>query len=213
MSSDQEPTLTQLLQNAFRSQMLDVHTSVPCKVVEYKPKEGKVDVEIGIKRKYFGETATPYPIIPDVPIRFQRSAGGQAFMRFPIKKGDTGLLTFSERSIEKWLISKDSVDPDDPRIFDISDATFSNDLVQDHLAEMKDEDSVEIGYGEMSMVLWPDGKIEFKGASEDFMSLFVDLISEMIDATVVTSLGASPFTAITIAKLQELKSKAETLKK
>lgn len=206
-------TLVQLLKNAFRSQAMEMHTCIPAKVVSYDPKKCTVDVLIGLKRKFVGEQYKEYPIIPEVPVRFQRSAGAKAILRFPIKKGDTGLLLFSERSLEKWLVSTDTVEPDDPRIFDISDATFAPDLVQDHQAEVSSNDSLELAYGKMSLELWPDGKISIKGAQEEFVSLVHSLLSELISAKILTGIGPQPFTVDTIAKLTELQTKLATLKK
>lgn len=208
-----EITLTQLLKNAFRSQAMEMHTCIPAKVLKYNAKTCTVDVKIGVKRKFVGEDYKEYPIIPDVPVRFMRSAGSTAILRLPIKKGDTGLLLFTQRSIEKWLVSKDVVEPDDPRIFDISDATFAPDLVQDHKAKVSENDSVELSYGKMSIELWPDGKIEIKGATDDFVTIVHDLIDGLISAKTLTAIGPQPFTVDTIAKFTQLKTKIATLKK
>ena len=57
-----------------------------------------------------------------VPVCFPGSGGWK--VTFPISKGDTGLLIFCSRSIDRWLSEGGSVDPQDDRTHDLSDAVF-----------------------------------------------------------------------------------------
>jgi hypothetical protein len=208
------PTLAELLDRAFWTKMVGVNTAIPGVVDKYDQETNTAEVKVGIKAKFLGEDYSDLPLIADVPVIMPRSAGGSAFIKLPIKVGDTGVLIFSQKSISDWLASSSkSVLPTSKRRFDISDGMFIPGLMQNSKAGLPKGDDLRIVYGEMSIIVHPSGKIEFKGQSEDFMSLFVDFIQEMIDAKVVTSLGASPFTAGTILKLTQLKAKANTLKK
>ena len=50
-------------------------------------------------------------------------AGGYR-ITFPVAEGDTGLLLFAESSLDKWLVSGGTVDPEDDRRHDLTDAVF-----------------------------------------------------------------------------------------
>jgi hypothetical protein len=60
------------------------------------------------------------PVIPNVPL-MQFGMGGMR-LTFPATPGDTVLLVFCQRSLDKWKSSGGEVDPGDARQFSISDA-------------------------------------------------------------------------------------------
>lgn len=204
-------SFSQLLTNAFQAQLIDVHTAIPAKIVSYD--EGKATVQILIKKKINGELIL-LPPITDVPVLQPRSNGGEAFISMPVIKGDTGMLVFQERSIDKWLVKGGEVDPKDGRKFDLSDAVFILGLY-DHSKPLKynEKNALEVKNKLASMILHPDGKIEFKGASEDLISIVASVIDNLISAKVVTALGLSPLAPDTIVKLTENKTQIATLKK
>jgi len=127
--SDEEPTRSpepeELLRHAITYFLSDVHTMLPAKVEEYFPEEQKVDVKPLIKRRVVGEDAEEIleelPIIPDVPVRFPRTAN--FFITFPLQPGDLVMLVFAERSLDNWLAGTgEDTDPDEFRMHDLSDA-------------------------------------------------------------------------------------------
>lgn len=204
-------SLSQLLTNAIQSQLIDVHTSIPAKIVSYD--KGKATVQVLIKRK-IGDELILIPPITDVPVLQPRSNGGEAFISMPVIEGDTGMLVFQERSIDKWLVKGGEVDPKDTRKFDLSDAVFILGLY-DHSKPLNysEKNALEVKNKLASMILHPDGKIEFKGASEDLVSIVASVIDNLIGAKVVTALGLSPFAPDTILKFTENKTQIATLKK
>jgi hypothetical protein len=62
------------------------------------------------------------PVIPNVPVQFPQ--GGGYRITFPLAVGDTGLLLFSDVSLDVWLSQGGEVDPLDDRRFDLSDGVF-----------------------------------------------------------------------------------------
>ena len=121
------PTTLQDLLSKFRESMAaQIHTALPGKIVRYDSSAQKADVQPLIKDRYVDEAGAlqvrTLPVIPAVPVQFP-GAGGYR-ITFPVAEGDTGLLLFAESSLDKWLVSGGTVDPEDDRRHDLTDAVF-----------------------------------------------------------------------------------------
>lgn len=121
------PTTLQELLGKFRESIAaEIHTAIPGKIVKYDETTQKADVQVLVKERYSDEAGATQvrdlPVIPSVPVQFP-GAGGYR-ITFPIAVGDTGLVVFAEASIDKWLVSGGSVDPEDERRHDLTDAVF-----------------------------------------------------------------------------------------
>ena len=101
-------------------------TALPGRVQTFDPSKQSADIEPLVHDTWEGEDGTsqtgPLPVIPSVPVCFPGSGGWR--VTFPVAKGDTGLLVFCARSIDRWLSEGGSVDPQDDRTHDLSDAVF-----------------------------------------------------------------------------------------
>lgn len=126
MSSSRNSTLQDLLARFRASIVADLHTALPGKIVRYDSSTQKADVQLLIKERYTDESGATQvrdlPVIPAVPVQFP-GAGGYR-ITFPIATDDTGLVVFSEASLDKWLVSGGTVDPSDDRRHDLTDAVF-----------------------------------------------------------------------------------------
>lgn len=118
----QDLTLPQVLENTFLALMSEINTCLPGRIESYEVSSQKCTVKPLIKKKFFDGQALELPIIVEVPVQFSRSKN--AGMTFPLKRGDTGFIIFSQRSMERWLASGEDVEPGDPRKFDLTDAIF-----------------------------------------------------------------------------------------
>lgn len=67
------------------------------------------------------------PLIENVPVIFPRS--GEYAITFPLNKGDTGLLVFSDRCIDNFVIEGNIQNQAIKRMHDLSDAMFIPGLV------------------------------------------------------------------------------------
>lgn len=91
--------LQDLLTAAFQSQMNNVHTALPCVVVQVQGPD-RVAIQPSINQKMKDGGTKERPVVVNVPVAFPVSKSGG--MTFPIKPGDTGIAIFSMRSIEAW---------------------------------------------------------------------------------------------------------------
>ena len=168
------PTFDKLILSAIRQQSVNTFTSIPGKVVSIKG--NLVTVEITIKRTV-NNKATPYPLIHNVPLR-REAVGPESYLHFPVEKGTTGMIIFSQRSLERWIDSdgQTAVDPSDLRIHDISDATFWPGLMPKRKAVPTSKNAV-LRHNRMSIELSPDGKVKMEGATGEVMSMLSELTS------------------------------------
>lgn len=111
------------LQTSLRRSMW---TALPGRVQSFDATKQSADIEPLVHDTWEGEDGSsqtgPLPVIPSVPVSFPGSGGWR--VTFPVAKGDTGLLIFCSRSIDRWLSEGGSVDPRDERTHDLSDAVF-----------------------------------------------------------------------------------------
>ena len=144
----------------------------------------------GISLLRQGEDGTnqtgPLPVIPSVPVCFPGS--GAFRVTFPVAKGDTGLLVFCSRSIDRWLSEGGSVDPQDDRTHDLSDAVFVPGLTDfGHPIDPFKNDRLTIGkVGGTQIHLKPSGT---QVGTDDASQLDWTVLEAAAD------LGAKPFRA------------------
>ena len=120
-------TLQDLLARFRQSLAAQIHTSLPGKIVRYDATTQKADVELLIKDRYTDETGAlqvrTFPVIPAVPVQFP-GAGGYR-ITFPNRgRGHRVCDVCWRRALDKWLVSGGTVDPEDDRRHDLTDAVF-----------------------------------------------------------------------------------------
>lgn len=119
------PTLAEVIRSALDARLLDVHTTLPAKVVRYDASRCVVDAAPLVKAPQTDEsgvtTYTALPVVTNVPVEFPQ--GGGFRITFPIAIGDTVRLSFHEASLDRWMNFGGEVDPQDPRRFTLSDAS------------------------------------------------------------------------------------------
>ena len=108
--------LTDVLNDASKTAMANMHTIVVAKVVTVGATT--IDVKPVIQRVVRGE-AVDLPVFPSVPPIFM--SGGASYDAHPIAVGDYCLLLVSERSFDRWYMGDDNVPPIEQRMHDYSD--------------------------------------------------------------------------------------------
>ncbi|QHZ60039.1 hypothetical protein PJKIFABJ_00103 [Pseudomonas phage PE09] len=112
-----------IIRTQFRIDMADIHTAIPCKVVNvYQNMESqKVDVIPSVNTLLKDGTGEEGMQILGVPVIFPGSA--HTLMSFPINPGDTVWVMFSERSMDNFKIgSGEPTTANDYRKFSDQDA-------------------------------------------------------------------------------------------
>jgi hypothetical protein len=178
-ATSRSPELEELLTLAITSFLEDVHTGLPGRIEEYFPATQKADIKPLIKRRIVHEDGTELleelPVIPDVPIAFDRT--GKFFITFPLAKGDLVRLHFLERSIDNYLSGDgEDTDPDEFRMHDLSDAIAVPGLYP-FKRSIKDINGVNLVMGNdeggIQIHLTPDGTLELKlaGVADEAVAL------------------------------------------
>lgn len=116
------PTLGELFSRTVSAALGGVNTAMPGRVVQFYPEERKVDVQPIIRKQMADGTLLDYPVILGVPVEYPCSSSSLIY--FPLNRGDSVLIVFSQVSTDNWLFSNTGklVDPADNSRFNISDA-------------------------------------------------------------------------------------------
>ncbi len=213
---NETPTLAEVIREAIKSHILDLHTAMPARVERYDHARQKADVKPLLRKKYkASEAATEFPVIPSVPVQWPSAGGGEAYIHLPLKQGDLGIVLMCERSIDSWLSGDGQItSPQDPRHHDLSDAVFIPGVrpFKRALGNICG-DNLVIQNGSLRIELDPGGKISIEGASNELITVLIGVLDHLISAKILTLWGASPFTADTIANFTADKAKLNTFKR
>ncbi len=119
-----DPTLAEVIRNAMDARLRGVRIALPGEVISYDANEQKADIKPLIKdlvpTREGKELLETLPVIPNVPVIWQRAGG--FLLTMPLAKGDKVLLLANDRSIDNW-VSGDGREqnPDDFRTHSLSD--------------------------------------------------------------------------------------------
>ena len=163
--------LAQVLLQAIKAELLDVHTCLPARIERYDETEQKADIAPLLKKKYkFEDNAVDLPIVTNVPVQWPSANAGAAFIHLPLKVGDYGIVVFSERSIDSWLAGEgDSVSPEDPRHHHLSDAVFIPGVLPFKKAlSVSSGSSLFVKNGDAEIELTESGDINILGGNINF---------------------------------------------
>ena len=114
--------LSDVLKQAVRTGLSNVHTCIPAKVVEFDSDEAKIRARPLIRRRRADGNVVDLPDAHEVPVQYPSTAA--ACITYPLHADDTGILIFAERNIERWLDRGGISDPPSSRRFDFTDAIF-----------------------------------------------------------------------------------------
>lgn len=120
------------LLNMIRTELAEVNTSMPAKIVAYDADSRMADVRPAIDKLTADGRVIEAPVIHGVQVRFLSAPSVQAIVSLPLNPGDGGILHFSQRSLDEWLNGTRA--PKESRLFDLNDAFFVPGV--DSLAEL-----------------------------------------------------------------------------
>jgi hypothetical protein len=203
--------LQELIQLMIRENLRNAHVCLPCIVNKYYIDRQEVDVTI-----ISGDQNLD---ISRVPLVYPSSNDGVTFIHIPIKEGDTGILVFNDVDMIQFsayvdeYISLEDISLDN-RLHDLADCYF---ILGAHptsktldLTEA-DANDIIIKDDQSEIRLSNDGKFKIKNESEDVLLLFKETINTIKALTVVTVGGPAPLSADSIAKLEAIVTRLDTL--
>ena len=187
MSETSTPSWATVLARAIRDQLCDLHVALPGRVESYDEATQLADIKVMIQRVVETEddpgklTAESLPVLPAVPVGFLRAGG--MFISFPVKKGDDGLLIFSERSLDRYRATGEETAPGDQRCHGLGGAIFMPGAVvpaSDKLADAH-ADNLTMGRDGGSQIhIRPDDEIHLGSAgAADFVALAAKVLTEL----------------------------------
>jgi hypothetical protein len=119
---DEQYDLGQVIRSILEYGLEDVNTAIPAVILGIK-NEGRnllIDVQPSINIRTREEQVIPRSSVLNVPM--QQPASSQGGLIFPVKVGDSVLLVFSMRGIDRWKYGSGSPEaPSDFRKFDKKD--------------------------------------------------------------------------------------------
>lgn len=159
-------SMEDVVASAMDGALQNVWTSMPGRVESYDPSLQRVNVRITVKSPTVGEDGAPnvqsIAVLTAVPVVFP---GGSSF-RFiaPLQAGDTVLLVFCSRSIDKWLLKGGIVDPGFTQKHHVSDAVAIP-ILRDFAHPLKNSptDHASIGHDEGATIEFRPGDIRIGG--------------------------------------------------
>jgi len=153
--------------------------------------------------------------LTDVPVQVYSSDGGNAFVRLPIKVGDTGVVTFFGRANHSWLASDGGVvAPDAPRTRSLSDARFCPGLwpfTNESIGEVTDDLVIQNNLSSASFT--PGGQMSFNGASDELIDLLSEVVTALIATTVTVPSTPATVPLNSVANLTALLIRINAIKK
>ena len=188
---DNTPTLEEAIRGVIEKRLVDLHTTLPGKVVSYDPSTQKATVQIQLQRKYWDGSLVTIPPIPAVPVVWPRGKGGQIHIHWKLEAGDDVVLHFAERSLDNWKTQGGISNPDDTRKFTFSDAFAvpGGSAFPDAFA-VTDPEALEVVFGTTAIQLYEGGQVKVTGGNDDeLIKILHDLVTLISQAQTATIFG------------------------
>lgn len=192
-------SITDAVRAAILYQLSGMHTCLPGRIESYDYTVQKASIQPLLNKVFSNGDIVQMPILNNVPVMFPRAGG--ASLTFPVVKGDTVLLVFSERSLDNWKGTGGIVSPEDPRKFDLSDAVAIVGLYPfNENSPATNNEDVLLTYKNSSITIKVTGDVVVntsnKVAIGNQTTELLDVLSQTLNllATSVTSAIGAPFT-------------------
>jgi Phage protein Gp138 N-terminal domain len=212
-SNDQQPEtlpLDEIIRQAIKAQLLDVNVALPGQVVAVLGNQ-KANIQPLLQSRYAADqSVVNIPVIQNVPIMMP--LGQNYAIKLPVAVGDTGLLVFSDRSLDLWNQSNGGIiDPQDNRAHFLQDAVFIPGLVPFPNQTEDDTTDLVLANGDSDIRLLANGKVRIESKTQELINVLDQLLNVLINETfTLTMLGPEPFIASTITALTQVRTNLDT---
>ena len=202
------PSLAEFVLDAIDSKMLDIHTAIPGIVVKFDAEKQLADIQPALKRKFSETQIEPLPVVTNVPVVYPRSSN--SIIYFPLVKGDSVLLLFAERSIDRWISKGGIVDPADVRKHHLSDGICVPGLFPSNKAfSVSKKENLCIEFGDAILTLSQSGKFKI-GSKSTPSAEVIDILSKTLQELSIAQTAAGPL--LNAAQFAALKVLIDQLK-
>jgi hypothetical protein len=216
------PSFSEIIKMAMGNVALDIHVSIPGKIIKYDKDTQKASVAPLLQKKFNNTAGTvvDMPILNGVPVHHLSCNRRNTFIHIPIKVGDLGMIMFCDRAIDNYLSSSPQEGEDVKTIFhnnrryhDLSDAWFIPGILPFSIAlQDTSNDDIVIKNENTKINIKPDGTITIDNGTNELIETLSTLIDNLINARILTLMGPQPFIADTLAKLINDKLKIDSFK-
>lgn len=146
--------INEIVRKMIDEEINEIHTTLPAKIESVDLEEMRAEVTLLNKKELEDEQVTIPPIV-EVPISYYRA--GKMIMRPPYEKGDTVIVAFSERGIDRLMITGDPEETEVERMHSYDDAVIVGGLQMEQHADLPTDytDNMLIGlYDEGILESW-----------------------------------------------------------
>jgi hypothetical protein len=187
------PDMSDVIRTLVDQMLLQLFVCLPAKIVSYDSATQYANVEVQLLKAFTDGSTQAHPVIPNVPVKHPRAAGGTAFIHMPLEPGDDVTLVFSQRSLDNWKTQGGMTATGDTRKHHITDAyaLIGGSAIPDAFTPAADG-SIEIVNGDGKINIYPSGKFKFGNASADLIDQLQQGFQKLSEDTVNTIFGPSP---------------------
>ena len=114
-------SLEEVVRAAIESYLMETHTSIPA-IVETVNNDSTVNATVAVQRVLVSDEKVTVPTLAKVPVSYFGNSDFE--ITFPLKKGDEGVILFSERDISRFIKNGGISSPTVLRMHEYSDAVF-----------------------------------------------------------------------------------------
>lgn len=168
----------EFLNTFFNNKLAEINTCLPAKIISYDYKNKKASVKPSINVVYNDGEVLEMPIINNVPVLHPSTS--KAKIIFPVSVGDSVVLIFAQRSLEEWLKNGNNSTPDDPRMFDLTDAIailgldpFSSSI------DVNSSDELVIDCNQSRITMKPSSVVDIKATTINIDSTNVSITGKL----------------------------------
>jgi len=191
-------------------------------VVDVDDPKNKHRVRVGFHKSYIFTTdeidvpmsskESDYNMVSGWLINYSSSqAGGKQGIATKLKVGDLVVISYIDYPNNQQPFVEFKNDTNDEDIITVDDETRV--MYNDHYIDFNSGNITISNEDEnLQIIIDGGGKIQIKNKGNELISLFSDTLDNLINAKVITAIGAMPFDPATIVKLTELKNKIDTFK-
>jgi hypothetical protein len=218
--SPETASLEEVISKAVRYGALNLRVAMPCRVVRVTGDQ-TVDLQPLYMTRFKGQDAQAMAPLHDVPVVMPQ---GQDFrVTYPVAPGDLGLALFCDRNLDAFLASDGTApqDPQDDRCHDVSDAVFFPGLVPQKLqtTDVQQTGDMVLQNGQLTLRLQKSGRLSVHNGTQEVVDLLdqllkaqMDLVTDLAQALVLTSLGPAPFTMNSVQTFVDIGTRLAALK-